>query len=108
MKTDLVWLAVLMGAATYPWRAAPLLVPGMHRLPLRVQEYVRLVGPAVLATLAAVTVSIDAERQPSFRLGIEWLAVGACVVLVVARRGLLVGLVTAAAIAAILRAIGVA
>lgn len=107
MSTELVWLALLMGAVTYPWRAVPLLAPGMHRLPARVQDYVRLVGPAVLATLAAVTVmvALDAERHPSFHVGLEWLAVGACVVLVGARRGLLIGLIAAAAIAAILRAV---
>lgn len=108
MNTDLVWLAVLMGAATYPFRALPLLAPGMHRLPARIREYLRLVGPAVLATLAAVSVmvSLDANRQPSFHVGIEWLAVGACVALVALRRGLLAGLVAAAAIAALLRAAG--
>jgi branched-subunit amino acid transport protein len=110
VKTDLVWLALLMGAVTYPWRAVPLLAPGMHRLPARIQEYIRLVGPAVLATLAAVNVvvAVDAERHPSFHLGIEWLAVGACVAIVGLRRGLLVGLVVAAAIAAGARAAGLA
>ncbi len=105
MKSELVWLAVLMGAATYPWRAAPLLAPGMHRLPIRVQEYFRLVGPAVLAALAAVNVMvvIDAERHPSFHVGVEWLAVGACVLLVAVRRGLLVGLVAAASLATLAR-----
>lgn len=107
MSTELVWLAVLMGAVTYPWRAVPLLAPGMHRLPGRARDYIRLVGPAALASLAAVNVmvAIGTERQPSFHVGIEWLAVGACVVLVAARRGLLVGLIAAAAIAAILRAV---
>jgi branched-subunit amino acid transport protein len=110
MSTDLVLLAVLMGAVTYPSRAIPLLAPGMHRLPARVLEYLRLVGPAILATLAAVNVmvTIDAERNPSFHVGIEWLAVGACVVLVAARRGLLVGTVVAALIAALARSTGLA
>jgi branched-subunit amino acid transport protein len=99
-----------MGAVTYPSRAIPLLVPGVHRLPAKVQEYLRLVGPAVLATLAAVNVMVvvDAGRHPSFSIGIEWLAVGACVALVAARRGLLVGLVAAAGIAALARAAGIA
>ena len=110
MSTNLVWLALLMGAVTYPWRAIPLLAPGMHRLPTRVQDYIRLVGPAVLATLAAVNtvIVVDAARRPSLHVGIEWLAVGACVVIVGARRGLLVGLVVAAAIAAGARATGLA
>ena len=108
MSTTLLWLALLMGAVTYPWRAVPLLTPGMHRLPGLVQEYLRLVGPAVLAALAAVNtfVAIDSQRHPSPHVGIEWLAVGLCVVLVAARRGLLVGLIGAAVLAAGVRAIG--
>jgi branched-subunit amino acid transport protein len=108
MSTHLVLLALLMGAVTYPARALPLLAPGMHRLPARVQDYVRLVGPAVLGTLAAVNlmVSVDAVRHPSFHVGIEWLAVGACILIVAARRGLLVGLVVAAVVAAVGRANG--
>ncbi|MCI0584577.1 MAG: AzlD domain-containing protein [Chloroflexi bacterium] len=106
MSTELVVLAVLMGAATYPSRALPMLAPGIDRLPARARTYLELVGPAILATLAGVNVMvvIDAERTPSFHVGIEWLAVGACVVLVAARRGLLVGTVVAAAIAALARA----
>ena len=108
MSATYVWLALLMGAVTYPWRAFPLLVPGMHRLPRLVQEYFRLVGPAVLAALAAVNtfVAIDAERHPSPHVGIEWLAVGLCILLVALRRGLLVGLVAAAVLAAVIRAFG--
>ncbi len=108
MSTTLLWLAVLMGAVTYPWRAVPLLTPGIHRLPRLVQEYLRLVAPAVLAALAAVNtfVAIDSQRHPSPHVGIEWLAVGLCVVLVAARRGLLVGLIGAAVLAAGVRAFG--
>ena len=110
MSTTFVWLALLMGAVTFPWRAVPLLAPGMHRLPPRVQEYFRLVGPAVLAALAAVNtfIAIDERRHPSPHIGIEWLAVGLCVALVAARRGLLVGLVAAAVLAAGVRALGLA
>ena len=110
MSTELVLLAVLMGAATWPSRALPMLVPGIDRLPARARDYLELVGPAILATLAAVNVFvvIDAERDPSFHVGIEWLAVGACVVLMVARRGLLVGTVVAALITALARASGFA
>ncbi|MEW5991152.1 MAG: AzlD domain-containing protein [Chloroflexota bacterium] len=110
MSTELVLLAVLMGAATYPSRALPMLVPGIDRLPARARSYLELVGPAILATLAAasIVVVIDAERNPSFHVGIEWLAVAACVVLVAARRGLLVGTVVAALIAALARASGLA
>lgn len=110
MSTHLVWLALLMGAVTYPWRAVPLLAPGLHRLPAGIREYVRLVGPAVLAALAAVdtVVVLDVGRHPHVHVGIEWLAVGLSIVLVAARRGLLVGLVAAALVAALARFVGVA
>jgi branched-subunit amino acid transport protein len=110
VSTDLVWLAVLMGAVTFPSRALPLVAPGIERLPSRVRDYLGLVGPAILASIAAVgiMVTIDAGRHPSFHVGIEWLAVGACVVVVIARRGLLVGMIAAAAIAALARASGLA
>jgi branched-subunit amino acid transport protein len=110
VSADLVWLALFMGLATYPWRALPLLAPGMHRLPAQVQEYLRLMGPAILATLAAVAVmvTIDDARHPSFHVGIEWLAVAACIVLVASRRGLLLGLLAAAGIAGLARAAGLA
>jgi len=105
----LVPLALLMGLVTYPWRAVPLLAPGMQRLPERVRLYLRLVGPAVLAALAAVNtmVVLDAARRPSFHVGPEWLAVGLCVALVALRRSLLVGLVLAAALITALRALGI-
>ena len=66
MSTVLVPLAILMGLATYPSRAIPLLAPGMQRLPARVRLYLRLVGPAVLAALAAVNtmVVIDDGAPP--------------------------------------------
>lgn len=110
MKTDLVPLAFLMGLATYPWRALPLLVPGVDRLAPPVRDYLRLVGPAVLGALAAVSVSVvlDAGRQPTLHVGVEWLAVLACVAMVVARRGLLAGLIVAAGLVALLRAMGIA
>ena len=54
MSTDLILLALLMGAVTYPSRALPLLAPGIERLPSWALDYLQLVGPAVLAALAAV------------------------------------------------------
>lgn len=110
MSVVLVPLAILMGLATYPWRAIPLLAPGMHRLPARVQLYLRLVGPSVLAALAAVDtmVLLDSARHPHFHVGAEWLAVGLCIAIVALRRSLLIGLVLAAALIAILRAGGFA
>lgn len=109
-STVLVPLAILMGLATYPFRAVPLLAPGMHRLPARVRLYLRLVGPSVLAALAAVDtmVIIGAARHPTFHVGAEWLAVGLCVAVVALRRSLLIGLVLAAALIAVLRATGFA
>ena len=110
MSTALLPLAILMGLATYPSRAVPLLMPGMHRLPARARLYLRLVGPSVLAALAAVDtmVVLDPARHPSFHVGWEWLAVGLCVLVVAIRRNLFLGLVLGAGLIALLRAIGVA
>jgi branched-subunit amino acid transport protein len=108
MSTALVWLSVLMGAVTYPWRALPFLAPGLDRLPPTMREYLRLVGPAMLATLAAVSVAVavDANRTRTLHVGPEWLAVAACVAIVALKRGLLLGLIVAAGSLAVLRAIG--
>lgn len=110
MSTSLVILAVLMFAVTYPSRALGLLTPGLDRLPRWAFDYLQLVGPAVLAALAAVNVMVvvDADGVPSFHVGIEWLAVLACLALVAWRRNLLLGLVVAVAIVAVARAVGVA
>ena len=58
MSTELIPLAVLMGLVTYPFRAVPLLAPGFERLPERARLYLRLVGPSVLAALAAVNTMV--------------------------------------------------
>ena len=110
MSTALIPLAVLMGLVTYPFRAVPLLAPGFERLPQRVRLYLRLVGPSVLAALAAVNTMVirDADRHPVFHVGPEWLAVGLCIVVVALRRSLLIGLVLAAGSIAMLRALGLA
>jgi branched-subunit amino acid transport protein len=110
VTTDLVLLAALMGAVTFPLRAIPMLLPGFERLPEQVKLYLRLVGPAVLAALAAVNTFVDHETgsTPTFHIGIEWLAVGLCVGVVAMRRSLLVGLVLAAALVAGARALGIA
>jgi branched-subunit amino acid transport protein len=107
VSLQLILLALLMGAVTYPSRALPLLAPGMERLPPTVLAYLRLVGPAVLATLAAVSVMVmlDEGRQATFHIGVEWVAVGACVGLVAWRRNLLAGIVAAALIVAVVRAV---
>jgi branched-subunit amino acid transport protein len=109
MSTALVPLAIVMGLVTYPFRAIPLVMSGFERLPERVRLYLRLVGPAVLAALAAVNTMVvrgDAE-PPAFYVGPEWIAVGLCVLVVGLRRSLLIGLVLAAALMAVLRAVGI-
>jgi branched-subunit amino acid transport protein len=110
VSSALVPLAILMGLATYPFRAVPILASGFERLPDRPKLYLRLVGPSVLAALAAVDTMVartDAG-QPLFRVGWEWLAVGLCIAVVGLRRSLLIGLVVAAGSIAALRALGVA
>ena len=110
MTTALIPLAILMGLVTYPSRALPLLMPGMNRLPGRVQLYLRLVGPSVLAALAAVNVmvSLDANRRASFHVGLEWVAVGLCVAVVAWRKNLFLGLVVAVVFMTAARAAGFA
>lgn len=109
MSTELIPLAILMGLATYPFRAVPLLAPGFERLPERVRLYLRLVGPSVLAALAAVDTMVKTtDGRPIFHVGWEWLAVGLCIALVGLRRSLLIGLVLAAGSIAVLRALGIA
>lgn len=106
MSTALVPLAILMGLVTYPFRAVPLLSNSFQRLPEPARLYLRLVGPAVLASLAAVNTMVrtDDLGRSSFYIGPEWIAVGLCVAVVAARRSLLVGLVLAAGLMALLRA----
>ncbi len=82
MTTNLVGLALLMALVTYPSRAIPLLAPGFDRLPPRVLEYLRLVGPAVLAAIAAANIFLVPSASGSgsvFSIDIELLAVLACV-----------------------------
>lgn len=109
MSVALVPLALLMGLATYPFRAIPLLAPGFDRLPARVRLYLRLVGPSVLAALAAVNtiVAEGADGRPAVYVGPEWIAVGLCIAVVALRRSLLIGLVLAAGLMALLRAGGI-
>jgi branched-subunit amino acid transport protein len=110
MSVQLVVLAVFMGLVTYPSRALPLLAPGIERLPRIAMEYLRLVGPAVLAALAAVNVMVVTTEggSPAFHVGIEWLAVAACAALTAWRHNLLIGLVGAVALVAVARAFGIA
>ena len=111
MSAGLVGLALLMGAVTYPSRALPLLAPGVERLPRRVLDYLRLVGPAVLAALAAVNVAIVADATTGhsvLRLDIGWLALAVGLAVVAWRRNLFLGLAVAVVLTAVARALGLA
>jgi len=109
MSTEFVALAVLMFAVTYPSRALGLLTPGLDRLPKVAFDYLQLVGPAVLAALAAVnTIVFTREGEaPTIIIGMEWIAVLACLVITAWRKNLLLGLLAAALIAAVSRAAGI-
>ncbi len=107
MNVSLVVLAVLMGAVTYPSRALPLLTPGIERLPRRALDYLQLVGPAVLAALAAVNVMVvTVDGRPTFHVGVEWVAVMAAIALTAWRKNLFLGLVAAVVIVAVARTAG--
>jgi branched-subunit amino acid transport protein len=108
VNASYVALAVLMAAVTYPFRAVPMLVPQMRRLPRPALTYVRLAGPAILASLAAVSVAVrtGADGRPELYIGPEWIAVAVCVAVVIWRRNLLLGLLLAAGLMALLRALG--
>ena len=109
MNVGLVALAFLMGAVTYPSRAIPLLVPGIERLPYRAIVYLRLVGPAVLAALAAVNVMVvTTDGVRGFHVGVEWLAVLVAIGLTAWRRNLLLGLAAGVIIVAVARQLGLA
>jgi branched-subunit amino acid transport protein len=108
VSTDLVLLAILMGAVTYPSRALPLLSPGIERLPAKALLYLRLVGPAVLASIAAtetlVRTAPDGTR--SIQPDIVLVGVLACIAIVAWRRNLFLGLVAAVLIVALGRLLG--
>jgi branched-subunit amino acid transport protein len=110
MSVELVALAVLMGAVTYPSRALPLLLPGIEHLPDSIHAYLRLIGPAILASLAAVNVLVlvAPDGAAQLHLGIETLAVVVCVGVMAWRRNLLMGLLAAVALVAVARAAGLA
>jgi branched-subunit amino acid transport protein len=80
----------------------------MERLPGPVLAYLRLVAPAVLATIGAVNVLVVGPGgRIGFHVGIEAAAVVVCLVLTLWRRNLLAGLAVAVAIVAAARALGV-
>lgn len=108
MSTDLVLLAALMAAVTYPSRALPLLAPGIERLPPRALLYLRLVGPAVLASLAAANTLVVGPLDGPHHLqaGIEVAGVLACLAVVAWRRNLFLGLLVGVGIVIAARALG--
>lgn len=110
MSIDLVGLALLMGLVTYPSRALPLLAPRIERLPAPALDYLRLVGLAVLAALGIVNITlVEAPGGGQvFHVGIEWLAIAVCAALTAWRHNLFVGLIGAAALVAVARALGLA
>jgi branched-subunit amino acid transport protein len=107
MSVHLVGLALLMAAVTYPFRALPLFAPTKDRLPPVVQRYLRLVGPAILAALAAGNTAFaeDADGHNVFHLGIEWIAVALGVVLIAWRGNVFVGILAASVLVALGRAV---
>ena len=60
------------------------MTPGLDRLPKIAFDYLQLVGPAVLAALAAVSVMVVVgdDDVPSFHIGIEWVAILAALAIV--------------------------
>jgi branched-subunit amino acid transport protein len=110
VTTGLVLLALLMAAVTYPSRALPLLAPGIERLPPRALLYLRLVGPAVLASLAAANTLVleGPGGAQTVHLGIEGVGVLVCLALTAWRRNLFLGLVMGIGLVALARAAGVA
>jgi branched-subunit amino acid transport protein len=108
MSNQLVLLAILMLAVTYPSRAVPLLLPGVERLPSRALLYLRLVGPAMLASLAAANTFIVAGPGDTWmpHVGVEVLGVLVCLALTVWRRNLFLGLLAGIGLVALLRAAG--
>jgi len=108
VSVTLVGLALLMAAVTYPSRALPLLAPGIERLRPSVLLYLRLVGPAVLAALAATgtVLVVDGARHATIHVGIEWLAVVVALIVAGRSRNLFLGLLAAVALTAAARASG--
>jgi branched-subunit amino acid transport protein len=93
---------------TYPSRALPMLAPGIERLPSWALLYLRLVGPAVLASIAAsqTLVIVSSQGQAFLHVGVEVLGVLACMAIVWWRKNLLLGLVAGVVVVAVLRAAG--
>lgn len=104
MSHSVVLLALGMLAVTYPSRALPLLTTRLERLPSWATDYLRLVGPAVLAALAATAALVASGPDgPTLEVGVVAAATVVCVAVVARWRNLLVGLGVAVTLAALLR-----
>ena len=68
MSAEFVPLAIIMFVFTYPSRAVGLLAPGIDRLPRQVLAYLQLVGPAVLAALAAVDIMVGTGNPIGYEI----------------------------------------
>lgn len=96
--SPIVLLAALMGIVTYGTRVIPFLVP-IDRLPPRPAAYLRLMGPASMAAVAAVAVASPlAGSAPGSTPEVVWLASGLCVVIVALRKSLAWGVAGALAV----------
>jgi branched-subunit amino acid transport protein len=86
-----------------------MLAPGIERLPPRALLYLRLVGPAVLASIAASQTLVQGPGPGEMRLvvGPELLGVLLCVALVAWRRNLFLGLAAGVLLVAALRLAGI-
>lgn len=107
MSGEPLFIALVMFLATYPSRVFGFVAPGLKRLSPIGLSYLRFVGPAVLSSLAAVGVLVTAsERGTTFRVGIETVAVLACLVLVAWRRNLFLGLLVGVGVVVAGRTVG--
>lgn len=106
-------IALAMASVTYLLRAAPLLGTRAGRVPRLAAEYLRLVAPAILFALAVVNVAVVVRGgpagpgTPAVHVGVEWVAVLACIAIVAARRSLFLGLAVAVLVTAAARAMGI-
>ena len=111
MSVELVGLAVLMFAVTYPARAIPLLVPRFEHLPpraARVPAAGRPRGPRRDRRAVEVLIDEGPAGRPVLTVGPEALAVVACAAIVAWRRNLALGLLVAVTLTALMRAAGIA
>lgn len=99
-ETPLLGLALLMGVVTYGTRVAAFLLP-LDRLPAGLLGAMRLMGPASMATVAAVALFLPSTEPgtPGVPVGVTWLASGLCIALVARTRSLALGVVGALAVA---------